>query len=142
MAKVENSGWAKVAEPQSEFAIPQVSMFPTAEPAKVGETPFPPSVPRANAQPQAELHMPPSARIDTTMAAYPATSLRQETPAASPRAASGDRSTVAVVGCGTMGRSIAQLAAVAGHPVLLFDADPRAVEAAIQTIGDSFRRAV
>jgi 3-hydroxybutyryl-CoA dehydrogenase len=53
-----------------------------------------------------------------------------------------DRGGVAIVGCGTMGRSIAQLAAAAGHVVLLFDADPRAVEAAVQSIGNLFRRAV
>jgi 3-hydroxybutyryl-CoA dehydrogenase len=41
-----------------------------------------------------------------------------------------------------MGRSIAQLAAAGGHAVLLFDADPRAVEAAVQSIGNLFRRAV
>jgi 3-hydroxybutyryl-CoA dehydrogenase len=143
MAKSENSGWAKLSEsgPQSEFAIPHVSMFPAAEPAQVGETAFAATVPHANGPPQAELRVAASARIDVALAAYPAASLRQETPATSPRAAS-DRPTIGVVGCGTMGRSIAQVAAVAGHPVLLFDADPRAVEAAIQTIGDLFRRAV
>ncbi|KOG85798.1 hypothetical protein ADK38_34650, partial [Streptomyces varsoviensis] len=39
--------------------------------------------------------------------------------------------TVAVVGTGTMGQGIAQVALVAGHPVRLYDAAPgRAAEAA------------
>jgi len=37
---------------------------------------------------------------------------------------------VAVIGAGTMGAGIAQVAAVAGHPVLLFDARPGAADAA------------
>ena len=31
---------------------------------------------------------------------------------------------VAVIGAGTMGAGIAQVAAAAGHPVLLYDAEP------------------
>jgi 3-hydroxybutyryl-CoA dehydrogenase len=35
--------------------------------------------------------------------------------------------TVAVIGAGTMGAGIAQIAAAAGHPTLLFDANPQAI---------------
>ena len=35
---------------------------------------------------------------------------------------------VAVIGAGTMGVGIAQVAAVAGHPVLVYDAAPEAAE--------------
>lgn len=49
---------------------------------------------------------------------------------------------VGVVGAGAMGRGIAQVAATAGHEVLLFDADPTAVSAALTAIEDSLGRAV
>jgi 3-hydroxybutyryl-CoA dehydrogenase len=42
---------------------------------------------------------------------------------------------VGVVGAGTMGAGIAQVAAQAGHPVLLHDAQPGAAEAAVARIG-------
>ncbi|MCQ4042204.1 3-hydroxyacyl-CoA dehydrogenase [Streptantibioticus rubrisoli] len=42
--------------------------------------------------------------------------------------------TVAVVGTGTMGQGIAQVALVAGHPVALYDAVPGRVEQAVQEI--------
>ncbi len=44
------------------------------------------------------------------------------------------QSTVAVIGAGAMGAGIAQVAAVAGHPVQLLDNRPGAADAAIQTI--------
>jgi len=47
---------------------------------------------------------------------------------------------VAVVGSGTMGAGIAQVAAAAGHPVLLYDARPEAVPAAIHTIRQNFEK--
>lgn len=43
--------------------------------------------------------------------------------------------TVAVIGSGTMGAGIAEVAAAAGHPVLIFDIDPEAVVRAIDGIG-------
>jgi 3-hydroxybutyryl-CoA dehydrogenase len=43
-------------------------------------------------------------------------------------------STVGVVGAGTMGAGIAQVAAVAGHPVLIADAVPGAAARAVDTI--------
>ncbi len=45
--------------------------------------------------------------------------------------------TVAVIGAGTMGRGIAQVAAAGGMAVLLHDAQPAAVAAAIDAIGDA-----
>ncbi|RDI94894.1 3-hydroxybutyryl-CoA dehydrogenase [Meiothermus sp. QL-1] len=42
--------------------------------------------------------------------------------------------TVAVLGAGTMGRGIAQVAAAAGHPVLLYDPHPAALESALADI--------
>ncbi|HEX6980727.1 MAG TPA: 3-hydroxyacyl-CoA dehydrogenase PaaH [Alphaproteobacteria bacterium] len=42
--------------------------------------------------------------------------------------------TIAVVGAGAMGGGIAQVAATAGHPVLLYDAKPGAADKAIATI--------
>ncbi len=50
--------------------------------------------------------------------------------------------TVAVVGAGTMGAGIAQLAAGAGHRVLLFDSRPGAVEAAIAGIAERLESSV
>jgi 3-hydroxyacyl-CoA dehydrogenase len=38
---------------------------------------------------------------------------------------------IAVIGAGTMGAGIAQVAAVAGHPVLVYDAVPGAAERAV-----------
>jgi 3-hydroxybutyryl-CoA dehydrogenase len=47
---------------------------------------------------------------------------------------------VAVVGCGTMGRGIAQVALAAGHPVLLFDAAPGQAAAAAEAIHERLDR--
>ncbi|WP_029009022.1 3-hydroxyacyl-CoA dehydrogenase PaaH [Azospirillum halopraeferens] len=49
---------------------------------------------------------------------------------------------VAVVGCGAMGTGIAQVAARAGHPVLMADARPGAAEAAVRSIADALARLV
>jgi len=49
---------------------------------------------------------------------------------------------VAVIGAGTMGAGIAQVAAAAGHPVLLYDADAAAVAKAVERIAGSLARAV
>ncbi|SMH31404.1 3-hydroxyacyl-CoA dehydrogenase PaaH [Azospirillum agricola] len=49
---------------------------------------------------------------------------------------------VAVVGAGTMGSGIAQVAAVAGHPVLLFDSFAGAAERGRQTIAANLARLV
>jgi 3-hydroxybutyryl-CoA dehydrogenase len=51
-------------------------------------------------------------------------------------------SIVAVIGSGAMGGGIAQVAAVAGHTVRLFDKRPGAVDQAIAAIGKSFARLV
>jgi 3-hydroxybutyryl-CoA dehydrogenase len=51
-------------------------------------------------------------------------------------------SVVAVIGSGAMGSGIAQVAAVAGHPVRLFDTRPEAVERAIAGIGKALARLV
>ena len=195
-AKGENSGWAKLAESvrQSEFVIPQVSMFDSGNEAAAAppETSAPPPVvsqplmsqplvsqplaspplaspqlmpetqlqhpdlpvspglsirPQASEPPEiqpavdtpAPAELPTRPEVSVRPAMPPRAEVRPEVPV---RASASDRPSVAVVGCGTMGRSIAQLAAAAGHPVLLFDADPRAVEAAVQSIGNLFRRAV
>ncbi|ROR32459.1 3-hydroxyacyl-CoA dehydrogenase [Inmirania thermothiophila] len=50
--------------------------------------------------------------------------------------------TVAVVGAGTMGRGIAQVAAMAGHPVRLHDNRPGAAEAACAEIAQALARLV
>lgn len=50
--------------------------------------------------------------------------------------------TVAVVGTGTMGQGIAQVALVAGHPVLLHDTAPGRAEAAAATITGRLDRLV
>lgn len=42
--------------------------------------------------------------------------------------------TVAVIGSGTMGAGIAEVAAAAGHPVRIFDINPKAVDLAIEGI--------
>jgi 3-hydroxybutyryl-CoA dehydrogenase len=51
-------------------------------------------------------------------------------------------STVAVVGTGTMGQGIAQVALVAGHPVRLYDAGPGRAEEAERAIGERQDRLV
>jgi len=51
-------------------------------------------------------------------------------------------SVVGVVGSGAMGSGIAQVAAVAGHTVRLFDARPEAVSKAIDGIGKVFEKLV
>lgn len=51
-------------------------------------------------------------------------------------------SAVAVVGTGTMGQGIAQVALVAGHPVRLYDAAPDRAEAAAEAIGARLDRLV
>ncbi|MEU1158739.1 3-hydroxyacyl-CoA dehydrogenase NAD-binding domain-containing protein, partial [Streptomyces sp. NPDC005918] len=51
-------------------------------------------------------------------------------------------SAVAVVGTGTMGQGIAQVALVAGHPVLLYDAAPDRAQAAAEAIGARLDRLV
>lgn len=50
--------------------------------------------------------------------------------------------TVAVVGTGTMGQGIAQVALVAGHPVLLYDAVPGRADEAAEAIGARLDRQV
>lgn len=47
--------------------------------------------------------------------------------------------TVAVVGSGAMGAGIAQVAAAAGHSVILYDTRPEATEAALGTIRKTFQ---
>ncbi|MDG2269785.1 MAG: 3-hydroxyacyl-CoA dehydrogenase NAD-binding domain-containing protein, partial [Alphaproteobacteria bacterium] len=49
---------------------------------------------------------------------------------------------VAVIGAGTMGAGIAQVAAAAGHPVYLMDMAPGAVAQAIEGIADRLSRGV
>jgi 3-hydroxybutyryl-CoA dehydrogenase len=49
---------------------------------------------------------------------------------------------VAVVGAGTMGAGIAQVAAAAGHRVLLYDAEPAALSSAEERIAATLARAV
>jgi len=51
-------------------------------------------------------------------------------------------STVAVIGSGAMGAGIAQVAATAGHQVLLFDTRPDAADKAIAEIGKTYARLV
>ncbi|HXT90642.1 MAG TPA: 3-hydroxyacyl-CoA dehydrogenase [Trebonia sp.] len=51
-------------------------------------------------------------------------------------------STVGVVGAGTMGAGIAQVAAVAGHPVLIADAVPGAAARAVDSIRDKVKAQV
>jgi 3-hydroxybutyryl-CoA dehydrogenase len=58
-----------------------------------------------------------------------------------PRPSAAERPTIAVIGAGTMGRGLVQLAAATGHPVVLFDRDADAVEQAVQAVGTVFRRA-
>ena len=51
---------------------------------------------------------------------------------------------VAVMGAGTMGKGIAQVAASAGHPVMLYDVAEKYTQDAIEFIGqrleDSFQK--
>ena len=49
---------------------------------------------------------------------------------------------IGIVGAGVMGQGIAQLAAVNGFGVALFDVQPKAVDAAISGIGQRLRRLV
>lgn len=51
-------------------------------------------------------------------------------------------STVAVIGSGAMGAGIAQVAATAGHQVLLFDTRPDAADKAIADIGKTYAKLV
>jgi 3-hydroxybutyryl-CoA dehydrogenase len=50
--------------------------------------------------------------------------------------------TIAVVGSGTMGSGIAQIAAAAGHPVLLIDTSEAILQQGLTTIGKSLQRGV
>ncbi len=47
---------------------------------------------------------------------------------------------IAVIGVGTMGTGIAQVASCAGHDVIFFDPDPVALDRAVQTIRSGLRR--
>lgn len=49
---------------------------------------------------------------------------------------------VAVIGAGTMGAGIAQVAACAGHPVLIYDIQPGAASAAVTRIEEAIQRLV
>jgi 3-hydroxybutyryl-CoA dehydrogenase len=49
---------------------------------------------------------------------------------------------VAVIGAGTMGAGIAQVAATAGHPVLLYDADVDAIKRALDAVTGHLNRAI
>jgi len=53
-----------------------------------------------------------------------------------------DRIRVGVIGAGTMGAGIAQVAAQAGHPVLLFDTRPDAVAAALKGLAGTMEKLV
>ena len=50
--------------------------------------------------------------------------------------------TIGVVGAGTMGAGIAQVAAATGFPVMLIDVDERALCKAMQRVGLGFDRMV
>jgi 3-hydroxybutyryl-CoA dehydrogenase len=50
--------------------------------------------------------------------------------------------TVAVIGAGTMGHGIAQVSAMAGYDVVLFDPQPGAVDSALAKIGDNLDKGV
>lgn len=52
------------------------------------------------------------------------------------------KSVVAVTGAGTMGSGIAQVAAQAGHPVLLYDSDQLVLSKAVSAIDSRFNRLV
>src|SRR6187399_2010228 len=49
---------------------------------------------------------------------------------------------VAVIGCGTMGVGIAQVAALGGHPVRLFDVRSGAAQSATTEIGSQLKKLV
>ena len=49
---------------------------------------------------------------------------------------------IGVIGAGTMGRGIAQIAATAGHPVTLVDLSQDALEAAMASLRKVFNRLV
>jgi 3-hydroxybutyryl-CoA dehydrogenase len=49
---------------------------------------------------------------------------------------------IAVIGAGTMGAGIAQVAAAYGHPVILFDQNPAAIERGIQQTANGLARLV
>lgn len=49
---------------------------------------------------------------------------------------------IAVIGAGTMGAGIAQIAAAAGHPTLLYDVDPQAIKRGIEQIDRGLKRQV
>jgi 3-hydroxyacyl-CoA dehydrogenase len=49
-------------------------------------------------------------------------------------------SVVGVIGAGAMGAGIAQVAAMSGHPVVLFDIDPVAVDKALSGIAASLAK--
>lgn len=49
---------------------------------------------------------------------------------------------VAVIGSGTMGAGIAEVAAAAGHPVRIFDINPKAVDLAIEVSPGAWRHAL
>lgn len=50
--------------------------------------------------------------------------------------------TVMVIGAGTMGRGIAQVVAEAGHPTLIFDADPGSLERAESGLAAAWERSI
>ncbi|HPQ97532.1 MAG TPA: 3-hydroxyacyl-CoA dehydrogenase NAD-binding domain-containing protein, partial [Thiolinea sp.] len=50
--------------------------------------------------------------------------------------------TVAVIGAGTMGAGVAQVAAAAGHPVLLFDAEAGAAQKGLDQIDAGLEKQV
>jgi 3-hydroxybutyryl-CoA dehydrogenase len=52
------------------------------------------------------------------------------------------KSPVGVIGCGTMGKGISQVAAAAGHPVILYDSQTDAVSKAIESVRNTFVRLV
>ena len=52
------------------------------------------------------------------------------------------KQTIGVAGSGAMGSGIALVAATAGHPVLIFDANPQALEKAISSISDIIAKSV
>ncbi|WP_420634429.1 3-hydroxyacyl-CoA dehydrogenase family protein [Candidatus Palauibacter sp.] len=60
----------------------------------------------------------------------------------SPRDATTDRPRLAVLGAGTMGHGIAQVAAMAGYETRLFDVLPEALEAAREQIESNLRKGI
>ena len=53
-----------------------------------------------------------------------------------------DITTIAVIGTGTMGRGIAQVAAAAGYETRLYDANPAAAESALKAIAANLAKGV